>query len=378
DVIPEVVSVILDRRPSEAREFEMPAACPICGSRIIRLPDEAVARCSGGLYCPAQRKQAILHFAGRRALDIEGMGEKLTDQLVETGLAKTPADIFHLDRASLMKLERMAETSAGNLLKAIESAKQTTLARFIFALGIPGIGEATAKRLAHFTGTLDHLTAAGRKTLQFIPDVGPEAAESLVRFFGEPRNREVIRRLRVSGVRWKEERTGPPPEMALAEFITRLDLPGVGQVMAEKFAARFKDLDEIMAADAAMIEKEAAVPPKMAEGIAAHLRDRKNREVVEQLREMGLQWKRHSAAAQKPAVRGRTFVLTGTLPHLTREEAQRRIEAAGGRVAGSVSRKTDYVVAGADAGTKLNKAKEMGIMILEEEGLIKLIDSTGQ
>ena len=289
DVIPEVVAVVLEKRPADARPFVMPTACPVCGSAIERPEDEAVARCTGGLVCSAQRKQALLHFAQRRALDIEGLGDKLVDQLVERDLVRTPADLFTLDLSTVAGLERMAEKSAQNLLAAIDAARTTTLARFIYSLGIRQVGEATARDLALHFGSLDALLAADETALLEVQDVGPVVAHSILRFLAEPHNRDVIERLRTVGVNWPE---GPP-------------------------AAR-----------------------------------------------------RAPAAG---ALAGKTFVLTGTLPNLTRDEAKERIEAAGGKVAGSVSKKTNFVVAGADAGSKLAKAEELGVTVLDEEGLLALL-----
>jgi len=288
DVIPEVVSVVKEKRPAEVRPFAMPTLCPVCGSHIIKLPDEAVARCSGGLFCPAQRKQALLHFASRRALDIEGLGDKLVEQLVDSGLVHTPADIYTLDMQSLVNLERMAEKSASNILAAIEHSKQATLERFIFALGIRNVGEATAKALARYFGSLDSLLDADQAQLTEVSDIGPIVAESIAQFFAEPHNREVIALLRAAGVNWSE---------------------GKGkQAMAQTL------------------------------------------------------------------ITGKTFVLTGTLPTLSREQAREMIEALGGKVVGSVSKKTDYVVAGSDAGSKLAKAQELGVPLLDEDGLRGLLD----
>jgi DNA ligase (NAD+) len=288
DVIPEVVRVVAEKRPAGALPFALPAQCPQCGSAIARLPDEAVARCTGGLVCPAQRKQALLHFASRRAMDIEGLGEKLVDQLVDSGLVRTPADVFRLRRAQLLALERMAEKSAANVVAAIERSKDTTLARFIFGLGIRHVGEATAKDLARHFGGLDALLDADAATLLEVRDVGPVLAESIVRFFAEPHNRDVIAALRAAGVRWPES----DPERAPAGPLT-----------------------------------------------------------------------------------GLTFVLTGTLPTLSREDAKARIEAAGGKVAGSVSRKTSYVVAGTDAGSKLAKAEELGVAVVDEGRLLRMMSA---
>jgi DNA ligase (NAD+) len=282
DVIPQVVRVVLDQRPHDARAFIMPTECPECGSAIVRLPDEVIARCTGGLVCPAQRKQALLHFASRRALDIEGMGDKLVDQLVDAGLVHTPADIYRLGLAELAALERMADKSAANVLAAIAQSKNTTLARFIFGLGIRHVGEATAKDLARHFGSLDALLGASEDDLLQVKDVGPVLAESIARFLHEPHNREGIRQLLAAGVHWPE---GPPQ------------------------------------------------------------------------------------GAPAGALSGRTFVLTGTLPTLSREEAKAMIEARGGKVSGSVSKKTDYVVAGAEAGSKLARAEELGVAIVDEDQL---------
>jgi DNA ligase (NAD+) len=291
DVIPEVVEVVLDQRPADAREFVMPLSCPACGSAVVRASDEAVSRCSGGLYCPAQRKQALLHFASRRALDIDGLGEKIVDQLVEAGHVRTPADLYRLSVELLAQLERMGEKSARNLVAAIEHSKQTTLARFVYALGIRNVGETTAKDLAQHFGNLDALAHADIAMLQQISDVGPVVAQSVVQFFAEAHNRDVIREMRHLGVTWPERPA-----------------------------------------------REAAVQ------------------------------------APRGKLAGKVFVLTGTLPKLTREDAQARIEAAGGKVSGSVSRKTDFVVVGTDPGSKYTKAVELGIRILDEEALLQLLN----
>jgi len=294
DVIPEVVAVVAERRPVPAPPrfdiLQSYPVCPECGSHVVRLEGEAAVRCTGGLYCPAQRKQALLHFASRRAMDIEGLGDKLVDQLVDRGLVHTPADVYRLDLATLAGLERMAEKSAARLIAAIEASKSTTLARFIFALGIRNVGETTAKDLARHFGALDALIGATPQALTAVRDVGPVVAESITQFFAEPHNLDVVAALRQAGVHWPEQ-TGT---------------------------------------------QESA-------GILA----------------------------------GRTLVLTGTLPTLTREAAKEMIEAAGGKVAGSVSKKTDYVIAGSEAGSKLAKAQELGVAVLDEAGLLALLASPG-
>lgn len=285
DVIPEVVLVKHELRPADARLFVMPAVCPECGSHVVRLEDEAVARCTGGLICPAQRKQAITHFASRRAMDIEGLGEKLVDQLVERNLVHHLDDVYRLNLPMLAGLDRMAEKSAQNVLSAIEKSKTTTLPRFIYALGIRNVGEATAKDLAQHFGSLEALMQASVESLMQVHDVGPVVAEATFQFFDEPHNREVIAAMRAQGVQWAD--------------IAR--------------------------------------------------------------------------TSNSTAFAGKTFVLTGTLPTLKRDQAQAMIEAAGGKVSGSVSAKTSYVVAGAEAGSKLEKAQQLNIPILEESALLEML-----
>ena len=293
DVIPEVVGVVLEKRPANVGEAfdlyrQLDGKCPVCKSAIVREEDSAHWRCTGGLYCPAQRIQALLHFAGRRAMDIDGLGDKLVLQLVEARLVATPADLYRLDLATVSALERMGMKSAQNLLQAITDSKNTTLARFIYALGILNVGEATAKALAQHFGALDRLIAADMQTLQQVPDVGPIVAQSIVAFFAEPHNREVIALLRASGINWAEHE--PKPQLALA-------------------------------------------------------------------------------------LSGKTFVLTGALETLSRDDAKAALEALGAKVAGSVSKKTDYVVAGTDAGNKLDKARLLGITVLDEPQFLQLLES---
>jgi DNA ligase (NAD+) len=288
DVIPEVARVVLERRPRDARQFAMPKVCPVCGSRVARLEDEAVWRCTGGLFCPAQRKQALLHFASRRAMNIEGLGDKLVEQLVDTHIVNNPAALYKLGLLAIINLERMGEKSAVNLLAAIEHSKHTTLARFIFALGIRNVGEATAKDLAQHFGSLDNLLAADVESLQQVHDVGPVVAQSIADFLAEAHNREVIEQLRACGVHWAEQQP--------------------------------------------------------------------------------------QAATSRP-FSGKTFVLTGTLAVLSREAAKEKLEALGAKVSGSVSKKTDYVVAGVEAGSKLDKARELGVAVLDEQQFLALLEA---
>ena len=287
DVIPEVVSVLMDKRVADAPQFTMPRECPVCGSAAVREEDEADYRCTGGLFCSAQRKQAILHFAQRRAVEIEGLGDKLVDQLVDAKVIHTLPDLYRLGLTALASLDRMADKSAQNIVAALDKSKQTTLPRFLFGLGIRHVGEATAKALAKHFGQLDTLMDAPLEQLLEVDDVGPIVAQSLRTFFDQPHNREVVEQLRACGVVWPE---GPPAPVTV-----------------------------------------------------------------------------------KPLT-GQTFVITGTLPTMGRDEAKDLIEAAGGKVAGSVSKKTNYLVAGAEAGSKLTKAQELGVTVLDEDGLHALLE----
>jgi DNA ligase (NAD+) len=292
DVIPEVARVVIERRPRDAREFAMPKVCPVCGSHVARLEDEAAWRCTGGLFCPAQRKQALRHFASRRAMNIEGLGEKLVEQLVDAHIVSNPAALYKLGLLAVINLERMGEKSAVNLLAAIEHSKHTTLARFIFALGIRNVGEATAKDLARHFGSLDNLLAADLESLQQVHDVGPVVAQSIADFLAEAHNREVIEQLRACGVHWPEQQ----PREQQPQAATALPL------------------------------------------------------------------------------RGKTFVLTGTLSALPREQAKEKLEALGAKVSSNVSKKTTYVVVGTEAGSKLDNALELGITVLDEQQFLALLE----
>jgi len=287
DVIPEVVAVRHERRPPGTQSFKMPGSCPVCGSKVVREEGEAIARCSGGLVCAAQRKQALLHFASRRAMDIDGLGERIVEQLVDLELVRTPAELYGLEAAQLSSLERMAEKSAAKLKAAIDKSRQTTLQRFVYALGIRNVGERTARDLACYFGGLDRLMDADEETLAQVPDVGPVVARSICEFFAEPHNREVIEKLRKAGVHWRE---------------------GEG------------------------------TPLRQAEEV-------------------------------------KTFVLTGALDSLTRDQVRERIEAKGHKVASSVSKKTDYVVAGTDPGSKLERAQALGVTVLDERAFLDLLNT---
>jgi DNA ligase (NAD+) len=287
DVIPEVVGVISSRRPKGTKRVQLPKDCPVCGSAVAREEDEAVARCTGGLYCSAQRAEALKHFVSRRALDIEGLGSKLIEQLVAIDRIKTPADIFQLQEDELAEMERMGEKSAQNLIASIEASRETTLDRFLYALGIREVGEATAASLASYFGKLDGIMSASEEDLIAVPDVGPVVASRIQAFFAEPHNRDVIQALQEHGVHWTESEPQQSPS----------------------------------------------------EG----------------------------------PLTGKTFVLTGTLPTMTRDEAKQEILAKGGKVTGSVSKKTSYVVFGDKPGSKLATAQNLGVEALDESGLVSLL-----
>jgi len=283
DVIPQIVGVVASKRPAETRAIELPSECPVCGSQVERLAGEVAARCSGGLFCPAQRKEALKHFASRRALDIDGLGEKLIDLLVEREWVKTPADLFRLDAASLAELPRLAEKSANNLVNALQAAKQTTLARFIYAIGIREVGEATAANLARHFGSLKALREASLEALESVADVGPVVARHIHTFFRQEHNQETLDDLIAVGVTWEEAHIGERPQ----------------------------------------------------------------------------------------PLAGQTWVLTGSLESMTRDEGKERLQALGAKVAGSVSKKTATVVAGPGAGSKLDKAEELGVEVIDEAAFLE-------
>ncbi|HSR62189.1 MAG TPA: NAD-dependent DNA ligase LigA, partial [Gammaproteobacteria bacterium] len=288
DVIPEVVKVVKDKRPKNSRPFKMPSKCPVCGSEVERLEGEAVSRCSGGLFCLAQQVQRIIHFASRRAMDIDGLGDKIIEQLVEKDLVKNVADLYEITRTQLAGLERMADKSAGNLVRAIEKSKQTTLPRFLYAIGIREVGEATARALAAHFGTLEAIMSASTKELEEVPDIGPVVAQHIVTFFKQKDNVEVIKRLRKAGVTWEE----------------------------------------------------------------------------------------HKTHGEQP-LSGQTFVLTGSLDSMTRDEATDVLQSLGAKVTGSVSKNTNYVICGAEPGSKADKAEELNVKILGEKDFLALLEKHG-
>lgn len=290
DVIPQVVKVVPEKRPAMAPMVEMPEHCPVCGSDIVQIEGEAVARCSGGLYCPAQRKEAIRHYASRKAMDIEGLGDRLIEMLVDEGMVSTVADLYRLTKFQIASLERMGDKSAANLIAAIDRSREPVLWRFLYALGIREVGEATAKGLAAHFGTLEAISEADEESLQTVPDVGPIVAGHIRSFFDQPHNQETLAALKEAGVTWQEEQVLSVDEQPLS---------------------------------------------------------------------------------------GQTWVLTGTLSGMTRDQAKEKLEQLGAKVAGSVSKKTACVVAGEAAGSKLAKAEQLGVPVLDEEGLANLLREHG-
>ena len=317
DVIPEVIRIVPERRPEGTEPFRLPGHCPVCGSEAARAEGEVALRCTGGLVCPAQRKQAVRHFASRRALDVEGLGRKLVDQLVERGMVSTVADVFGLEEGALAELDRMGEKSARNLVEGIGRARRTTLDRFLYALGIRDVGEATAAALAAHFGGLAALRAADADALTEVPDIGPVVAESVRRFFDDPRNGEIVDAL-ARELSWEESE------------------PVRAQIGSETGAT-------------------APSGAAASSGVAAP-----------------------SQAAPSPTLAGKTFVLTGALDSMSRDDAKRRLQALGAKVTGSVSKRTDYVVAGENPGSKLDKAQSLGVPVIGEAELAGLLGGAGE
>ncbi|KAF0119529.1 MAG: ligA [bacterium] len=365
----------------------MPDICPECESKVVRNEGEAAYRCSGGLSCPAQRKGTILHFASRQAMDIDGLGEELVSQLVDNNIIKTPADLYKLSVASLMNLERMADISASNLVDAIENSKHANLERFIYALGIPNVGEATAKDLAKFFGSLNRLMQAYPKTLQYIPEIGTEVAISISSFFAEPHNQEMITQLRASDVLLDESKKSKAIiKTTLSDFLNWLGttdkkidwngIPGMGKIKAKLIADNFSNLEELMSADESTLLHIKGINQKLAKEIVRFFSEPHNIDIIKQLRECGVQLDEdvQGISASSSLVRDKTFVFTGALSQFKRDEAKRRVEELGGKVASAVSNSTTYVVTGENPGSKADKAKALGVNIITEDEFKRLIE----
>ncbi|MDB0539854.1 NAD-dependent DNA ligase LigA [Ralstonia solanacearum] len=410
DVIPEVVAVVLERRPMEdvpgsdlfnpAQQpkhppFELPKSCPVCGSHVVREEGEAVARCSGGLFCSAQRKEAIRHFAGRRMMDIEGLGERYIDNLVELEYVHGIADLYRLTLDAFLEMKRRADERDGvtpetvaagkiatkwaeNLLAGIQASKTPPLARFLFALGIRHVGESTAKTLADWLGSLAVIRRAPAPLLLTLPDVGATVAEAIADFFDEPKNQQALDALLAAGVAPQGEH---PPSAKLrgqlepAELYAVLGVPKLTAIRSKQLAALVPTLAQLATADAAQLE---GLPAEVSASLLDWLEADGHRARLAQLDALRAELLAAMPAetAEEGALSGKTVVLTGTLPNLTRDAAKAMLEAAGAKVSGSVSKKTDYVVAGEEAGSKLAKAEELGVKVLDEAGMLALLQSS--
>ncbi|MDY0250358.1 MAG: NAD-dependent DNA ligase LigA [Pseudomonas sp.] len=390
DVIPQITQVVLERRPNDAKPIHVPTHCPVCGSQIERtqlvrrsknkqvMSDGAVWRCMGRLSCQAQLQQALIHFVARRAMDIDGLGEKIIEQLVTCKLVASPADLYRLTYEQVIELEGFADLSARNLLNAIAGSKQPRLARLIFALGIPDVGEETAKVLARALGSLQRVQDAYPETLLWLPEIGVEVAHEIASFFADSHNQAVLIQLAELGVQAIDE--GQPNVefqacTTFAGFIEQFQIAGVAHTSAQRLAEHFKRLDSLFAADWLALNTIERLSKNAAQAVERFIKQPGQRERAEQLEQQlidfGMHWTCQREQLQSAALAGQTWVLTGTLEMLTREQAKARLELLGAKVAGSVSAKTHCVVAGSSAGSKLTKAQALGVKVLDEMAFIE-------
>jgi len=395
DVIPEVVSVVDDKHHASRRRWTMPATCPVCGSDIVREEGEAVARCTGGLSCAAQVQQAIFHFASRRAMDIDGLGERYIEDLTELGYVKSVADLFKLSLDDLLEMKRRADERDGttpetvkagkvatkwaeNLVDAIDHSRQTTLARFLYSLGITHVGESTAKALATWFGELELIRHLPWPILKLVPDIGGEVAHAIDSFFAQEGNQRVIddllaRRVVITDAHAPSSKLRA--KLELGSLLAEFDVPKLTEKRAAQLAEKFDSLAALHSADEADLVA-AGLPAETAQSLLTFLASHQGQELVARCkRSLAALLKKAGSAAADAAgpLEGKTAVLTGSLNALTRDEAKEKLEALGAKVAGSVSKKTSFVVAGSEAGSKLDKANELGVEIWDEAKLLEFL-----
>lgn len=386
DVIPQITGYVAERRPADARAVLLPQSCPECGSQLERiqlrrhskagevLDEGAHWRCVGRLGCPAQLKQALLHFVSRKAMDMDGLGEKIIDQLVERNLVRSPADLYRLEFEQVIELDGFARLSTENLLQAVQDSKRPELARFLYALGIPDVGEETAKVLARCLGSLARIRQAMAQTLQWLPEVGREVSREIYHFFQDAHNNQVVDSLLAAGIELQGE-TGLAAELSasvsFADFIEQWQVSGIARTSAGRLAEHFGTLDRLLQADWLELKAVARLPEKAANSLLEFLQSPARCESIlaaeRQLLDFGMHWSCERQQSEQAALSGQTWVLTGTLSALGRSAAKQRLEALGAKVAGSVSAKTTVVVAGESAGSKLARALELGIEVLDEQ-----------
>ncbi len=395
DVIPQVVQVVMERRPDDARPVEVPKTCPVCGSHVERtqlikrskgkatVSEGAVYRCVGRLACGAQLKQAIIHYVSRRAMDIEGLGDKTIEQLVDEKLIGSPADLYKLEYEQIIDLEGFAKISSEKLLKAIADSRQPTLSRFIYALGIPDVGEETAKVLGRSLASLDRVRQALPEVLTYLPDIGLEVAHEIHSFFEDEHNRHVIDALLGECGLQLQDQGELGAEFAasttLESLIDKLHVPSVGPGAAQKLADKFGTLEAVISAD--WLDMRQALPEKQAKAVRDFFDDTANAEraraIEAQLKDFGMHWRSEKKVVEGLPLAGQTWVLTGTLERMSREVAKEKLESLGAKVSGSVSAKTHTVVAGPGAGSKLTKANELGLTVLDEDALLSRLSELG-
>ncbi|WP_062385872.1 NAD-dependent DNA ligase LigA [Pseudomonas abietaniphila] len=391
DVIPQVVQVVMERRPDHARKVEIPQTCPVCGSQVERtqlikrskgketVSEGAVYRCVGRLACGAQLKQAIIHYVSRRAMDIEGLGDKTIEQLVDEKLIGSPADLYKLEYEQIIDLEGFADVSTKKLLKAINDSKTPTLARFIYALGIPDVGEETAKVLARSLGSLDRVKVALPEVLTYLPDIGLEVAHEIHSFFEDDHNQNVIGAL-LGECGMELQDTGDlgaefAASATLGGMLDKLNIPSIGPGGAQKLADKFGTLEGVVKAD--WLDMRQTLPEKQAQSVRAFFDVPENAEralkIEQQLKDFGMHWQSEKKVVEGLPLTGQTWVLTGSLELMSRDVAKEKLESLGAKVSGSVSAKTHTVVAGPGAGSKLTKANELGLKVLDEEAFVAFL-----